>query len=153
MGGSSSSQEQKTIQSDNRIVTGQNGVTATGGASVFVSNNNTDFGAVHDAFSLARDSTGMALGANVQTTQSAIDGMFETTQLAIGGNTDLASLAIKSNEHAADQVMSSLNSTETLVANAYNDAKGRGALTDKILIGAIVMTGLVALYAVKGKSA
>lgn len=128
MGGSSSSQAQQTQQQDNRIVTGQNGVTATNGSYVNVTT--MDAAVAHDAFGLARDSTAMALGSNTQ----------------------LAELAINSNQHAADQVMSSLNSTETLVANAYNDAKGRGAMTDKILIGAIVMTGLVAVYAVKGKA-
>lgn len=153
MSDSNSRQEQTTNQADNRIVTGQNGVTATSGSSVYVSNTTLDAAVAHDAFSLARDSTGLALGANVQTTESAIRGMFGTTQSAINGNSDLASLAISSSQHATDQVMSSLNDTENLVANAYNDAKGRGALTDKILIGAIVMTGLVAIMAVKGKSA
>ena len=35
------------------------------------------------------------------------------------------------------------------MADAYNDAKGRGALTDYILIGAIAMAGIVAFSAVK----
>lgn len=47
------------------------------------------------------------------------------------------------------QVLDSLDSTSNLVAAAYNDAKGRGALTDKILIGAIAMAGLVAVMALR----
>lgn len=35
------------------------------------------------------------------------------------------------------------------LADAYNDAKGRGALTDYILIGAIAMAGIVAYQAVQ----
>lgn len=39
--------------------------------------------------------------------------------------------------------------TAGVLADAYNDAKGRGALTDYILIGAIAMAGIVAFSAVK----
>lgn len=39
-------------------------------------------------------------------------------------------------------------SSASVIANAYNDAKGRGALTDYILIGAIAMAGIVAYSAV-----
>jgi len=35
------------------------------------------------------------------------------------------------------------------MADAYNDAKGRGALTDYITIGAIAMAGLIAFQALK----
>jgi len=42
----------------------------------------------------------------------------------------------------------SLSETESLIAGAYADAKGRGALTDKILIGAIACMAVVALMAV-----
>lgn len=47
------------------------------------------------------------------------------------------------------QVLDSLKTTSQLVANAYNDAKGRGAMTDYILIGSVAMAGLVALMALR----
>ena len=43
----------------------------------------------------------------------------------------------------------SLNQTENLVAAAYNDAKGRGALTDKILMVAIAGALFVAWHATR----
>jgi hypothetical protein len=50
---------------------------------------------------------------------------------------------------AQGQALDSLKTTSNLVKDAYTDAKGRGALTDKILIGAIGVTGLVALMAIR----
>lgn len=54
---------------------------------------------------------------------------------------------------AQGAALDSLNTTSSLVKDAYADAKGRGALTDKILIGAIAMSGLVAVMALRGKKA
>lgn len=45
--------------------------------------------------------------------------------------------------------LDSLNTTSSLVKDAYADAKGRGAMTDKILIGSVVMAGLVAVAAIR----
>ena len=45
--------------------------------------------------------------------------------------------------------LKSQSDTAKTMADAYNDAKGRGALTDYILIGAIAMAGIVAYSAVK----
>lgn len=50
---------------------------------------------------------------------------------------------------AQGQALDSLTTTSNLVKDAYADAKGRGALTDKILIGSIVMAGAVAVMALK----
>lgn len=58
------------------------------------------------------------------------------------------SFATESNRQALD----SLNVTSNLVKDAYADAKGRGALTDKILIGAIAVSGLVALFAIRKRA-
>ncbi len=45
--------------------------------------------------------------------------------------------------------ISSLNATSKLVADAYNEAKGRGVMTDYILIGSVALAGLVAVMALR----
>lgn len=48
-----------------------------------------------------------------------------------------------------DRVLDNASETTALVKDAYADAKGRGALTDKMMIGAIAAMALVAFMAVK----
>lgn len=50
---------------------------------------------------------------------------------------------------ALDATLNAQKSTANILSDAYNDAKGRGALTDYILIGAIAMAGIVAFNAVR----
>lgn len=57
--------------------------------------------------------------------------------------------AVSFAEDANSRALDSLNTTANLVKDSYADAKGRGALTDQILIGAIAMAGLVAFAAVR----
>lgn len=45
--------------------------------------------------------------------------------------------------------LDSQSSTAGILKDAYADAKGRGALTDYILIGSIAMAGLIAFQALK----
>ncbi len=45
--------------------------------------------------------------------------------------------------------LDSQTSTAGILKDAYADAKGRGALTDYILIGSIAMAGLIAYQALK----
>lgn len=47
------------------------------------------------------------------------------------------------------QAFTALNQTGALVSAAYNDAKGRGAMTDYITIGALILAGGVAFYALR----
>lgn len=61
---------------------------------------------------------------------------------AFGAALDFGNDAMKRENAVLDKTTSVLNS-------AYADAKGRGAMTDKILIGAVAMAGLVALAAIK----
>jgi len=126
---STSQQTQTTQQTDNRHVVGQGAINAEGGSSVVVQS--LDANVANDAFALARATSG-----------DAITGMQNVSELAIGA----AGAAYRD---STKQALNSLNATEQLVAGAYADAKGRGKLTDTILIGAIVMTGLVALAAVR----
>lgn len=62
------------------------------------------------------------------------------------GNVSAAYEFAKSAQGAA---LDSLNTEAGVLSAAYADAKGRGALTDKILIGAILMAGLVAVTALR----
>lgn len=89
---------------------------------------------VSDALSFAQGSSTQSAAAQRQALDKAMDSM--GFALAFGGKQ--TSVAIDS-----------LNSSSGLVKDAYADAKGRGALTDKILIVSIVMAGLVAFFAVK----
>lgn len=47
------------------------------------------------------------------------------------------------------QAFRALDTTGALVSAAYNDAKGRGALTDYITLGALLLAGGVAIYALR----
>jgi len=47
------------------------------------------------------------------------------------------------------RALDTFTATNELVKDAYADAKGRGALTDKILMGAIAAMAVVAFMAVK----
>lgn len=75
----------------------------------------------------------------------AINAAFDFSKSTVGESFDFA----KSAQGAA---LDSLNTTSNLVKDAYADAKGRGALTDKILIGSVAMAGLVAVMALRKKA-
>lgn len=130
-GGSSSetSSSSTTNQTDNRRTIGAGGISAEGSTV-----NVLDGGAIANAFDFSK--TAIA---------QAFDFGTKNTSKAISFGSDALDFATKSNQQALD----SLNTESQLVAAAYNDAKGRGALTDKILIGAIAMAGLVAVMALK----
>lgn len=72
----------------------------------------------------------------------AIKNAFEFSGAVAGKSLDFA-------QQSQGQALDSLKTQTNLVKDAYADAKGRGALTDKILIGAVVMAGVVALAAVR----
>lgn len=131
MGGSSSSAAQTTKQTDNRRVIGQGAISAENSN---ISVNTLDNGAINRAFDTADNSVGMALGFGGK----ALDYSGST----IGKALDFAT-------KAQSATLDSLNTTANLVKDSYADAKGRGALTDQILIGAIAMAGLVAYTAVR----
>lgn len=122
MGGSSSSSSQATNQTDNRRSIGDGGISNENGTVQVL-----DGGVIQNAFNFA--------GA-VST------GSFDMQKTTLAKSLDFAS---KSNSQALD----SLNTTSNLVKDAYADAKGRGAMTDKILIGSVAMAGLVAIAALR----
>lgn len=126
--GSDSNSSQSTSQQDNRRVIGQGGVSAEG-STVNIT----------------------ALDGNVATT--AISASTNDLKAALNYTDTVTGRALGFANTAQATALDSLNTQANLVKDAYADAKGRGALTDKILIGAIVMAGLVAIAAVRGAHA
>lgn len=135
---SSSSSSSDTNQTDNRRVIGQGGVSAEGGSVVNVT--------TLDA-SVANNAISSTAGAAVANLDRSLTFGADALKRALAFGDKAFSFGTDTQQTALD----SLNSQANLVKDAYADAKGRGALTDKILIGAIAMAGLVAFAAVKGK--
>lgn len=155
-GGSSSSSAQTTTQQDNRVTVGNGGINAGTGATVQV----LDGGAVQNSLSFANNTVSAAISGMGAATKNATDIVskansdslnFAKTQttsvldFATGAENNAFKFALSANETANSQ----LQKTSDLVKDAYADAKGRGAFTDQILIGAIAMAGLVAFAAVR----
>lgn len=139
MGSSKSSQA--TSMQDNRRVLGEGSISAEGGSVVTVLDN----GAINRAFDFSGATAAKAFDFGNATTREAFD--FGSQSLDFG-----KALATKAFDFGLESQAASsaaLSRSTGLIADAYNDAKGRGALTDYILIGAIAMAGIVAYSAVK----
>ncbi len=117
--GSKSSSSQQQVQQDQRIVAGEGAVVAKDGSSVQVLDN------------------------------GAIQRAFDTADSSLKGALDFGTNALGFAKQTTNAAIDNLQVTQQLVADAYNDAKGRGALTDKLLIGAVAAMGLVAFAAVR----
>lgn len=122
---SNASSSQTTSQADNRRVLGAGALLAEGGSSINITTLDAGVAAA-------------SLNANVDVTKAALNAGTQGEKLAF-------SFAAKSQS----QVLDSLASQSELIKDSYADAKGRGALTDKILIGSIAMAGLVAIAALQ----
>jgi hypothetical protein len=161
MGGSSSSSNPTTNQTDNRRVIGQGAISAEGSSLSLTSNtttnvNNTtlDGQVANAAISASSQDLQWSLNHAATIDRQAFDHANSADNNAFSFANSAESKAFSFASKSADQAQASLNTQTSLVANAYNDAKGRGALTDKILIGSIVMAGLVAIAALRhGKAA
>lgn len=92
-----------------------------------------------------KDALDFAASTSKANATMAYNALTDALSAGSGAYTSALAFADKQSARAFD----SLNSTETLVANAYADAKGRGALTDKILIGSIVAMAVVAFAAIQ----
>lgn len=121
--GGKSSQNQEQQMTDRRAVLGEGSLQATEGASVSITNNALDNGAITRAFDTADKSLDKAM--------------------TFGGN------AITQVAAASRQALDASASATELVKDAYADAKGRGELTDKILMGAVFGSLVVAAMAAK----
>jgi hypothetical protein len=124
MGGSSSSSSQATNQTDNRRTIAAGGISNEGGTV-----NVLDGGAIKNSFDFAGAVSAQSFDLQKTTLAKALD------------------FSSKSQGQALD----SLNVTSNLVKDAYADAKGRGAMTDQILIGSVAMAGLVTIAALRRK--
>ena len=127
-GKSSSTQQQETTFTDNRAALGEGSIQAREGSTV--NSWTLDGGAINRAFNTADLSVDRAL--------------------SFGGQAlDFGDRALQFSAKQTAVVLDNLQDTQQLTANAYNDAKGRGALTDKLLIFAVGSMAIVAALAVK----
>lgn len=97
------------------------------------------------AFNFGTDAMAGAFGSVNAGNTRAIN--FATDALA--SNSDAFRQALQFTANTTNAALSNVQATQQLTANAYADAKGRGALTDKMMIGAIVAMAVVALMAVE----
>lgn len=75
---------------------------------------------------------------------------FNTASDAIGSASNAMAAALAFGGKQTATALDSLNTSANLINSAYADAKGRGALTDKILMVAIAGALFVAWHATKG---
>lgn len=145
-GSSSSSSAQTTNQTDNRRTIGPNAISAENSTV-----NVLDGGAIENSFIFADRAFQTAVAgvgeAGLNATKVVADANRDALNFAARTDAKALDFATTANAQAAD----TLANTSNLVKDAYADAKGRGALTDKILIGSIAMAGLVAVMALRKK--
>lgn len=134
MSSSKSQQQQQQTFTDNRAVLGQDANYANNGSSI---NNYTLDGEV--------------VNRSLDTVDSSVDKALTFAGNAQANVLDLAAGSVSTVASFGGRVLDQVAGTEQLVANAYNDAKGQGALTQKILIVAVAGALLIAFVAVKKK--
>jgi hypothetical protein len=170
---SQSSSAQTTAQSDNRNVLGQGALQAQGGSTVVQADNRANYQTDNSTSNSTTISYALDGEVANRAIRSASDNLGASLDFASGNMTkgygfggqalDFASGAMTKSYGFSGQALAaviqgenraldSVAQSNDLVKNAYADAKGRGALTDKITIGAIAMAGLVAFAALKGKA-
>jgi len=168
---SKSSTTNTTNQQDNRRVIGEGGVSAENSIVTYqtldgdvanraisavneASFNALDFGAAalnfgSNTVTKALNFGGDALAFADASAQRSQQMAYNTVQDALATSSDAFNKALSFGAGATGRALDSLASTENLVKDAYADAKGRGALTDYIILGAIAVMGVVAFMAVK----
>lgn len=171
---SESSSSQSTAQADNRNVLGQGALQAQGGSTVIQADNRanyqTDNRANYQTDNSTSNSTSVSyaldgevanraissasdnLGASLDFGKSAMRSGYDFSNDAINKSYQFSAQALSSLVQGENRALDQVSQSNGMVRDAYADAKGRGALTDKITIGAIAMAGLVALMALKGKA-
>ncbi len=176
MSSSKSNTSQATWQQDNRRVIGQGGASAEGGSTITI--NALDGQALNNSLLFANEALGLvgrtnqaafdfgnesvmgALGFGGKALVAALDASSDAlafadqnsarqTTAAYNFATDALGGAMSFGSSALNKASNAFEVSTGLVKDAYADAKGRGALTDKILIGAIVAMAVVAYASVK----
>lgn len=168
MSSSDSQTDQQSWQQDNRRVIGQDGVSAENST---VTINSLDGEALNNAllfagktnqqaFEFGAESVMGALGFGGKALAAALDAQSDAlafadqnsarqTTAAYNFATDAMGGALSFGSGALNKAANAFEVSTSLVKDAYADAKGRGALTDKILIGAVLAMAVVAFAAVK----
>lgn len=170
-----SSSSQATNQTDNRRVIGEGGISAEGSNVNYTINETTLDGEVvnrafnfgNGALDLSADAVAAALGfggdalnAALDVTSDAMDfadrNATRNSQMAynalgdaLASSDSALSKAFAFGSNALGAAFGTLGDTQNLVKDAYADAKGRGALTDKMIMGAIAAMAVVAFAAIK----
>jgi hypothetical protein len=174
MSSSKSSQQANTSTTDQRRVLGQGALSAENSTvyqSTTTLNQTLDADVANKAMDTARLSASAALGFGSDALTSALDAVGKNdarafnfggdalagTIDAVGKNDvrafsfggDALASAFSFATDAAKRENAALDQTTSVLSSAYADAKGRGALTDKILIGAICAVAVIAYMAIK----
>lgn len=175
MSSSKSNTSQATNQTDNRRVIGERGISAENSTVTVNSldgealNRMLDFGGkqsaqvfdfggraldlsnetVLAALGFGGDALGAALNASSDALAFADSNAARNTAASYNFASDALGEAFGFGGNALNKAFNTMEGATSLVKDAYADAKGRGALTDKILMGAIAAMAVVALMAVK----
>lgn len=169
MSSSSSNSRQETNQTDNRRVLGEGSASAENGSTITINaldgealNNALLFGreVAGQAFDFGNQSVMEAMGFGGKAMAAALDAVSDSlafadsnsarqTSAAYNFATDALGGAMSFGSGALNKAANAFELSTSLVKDAYADAKGRGALTDKILIGAVLAMAVVAFAAVK----
>ena len=136
---------------DNSTLTTTDSRSSTDGRSWQDNSTNTtlDANVANAAIWASNSDLQLALNSTNTTTNNAFDFLKKSNETAYDFGRAITGKAFDFAQSSEDIAQQNMVSTSNLVKNAYADAKGRGALTDKIMIGALVMAGLVAIAALR----
>lgn len=113
------------------------GVVCGGGGGGSTANNTTTTTSTENTDNRISQQGGAAVSGN-NNTLTVLDGGAIKNAFDFAGAAQASSVA-------------AINSTAKLVSDAYADAKGQGSKTSYIIMGAVAVTGLVAVFALRGK--
>lgn len=145
MSKSRSSSNSATSYVDNRAVLGEGAVQATNGGVNYV----LDGGAINRSFDTTDAAVRQVLGFGGTALNQALEFGADNVDAAL----DFGLNALNYSKATTAATLDTLQTTQQMTADAYADAKGRGAMTDKILIGAVVAVAIVAFAAVRARRA
>lgn len=101
-----------------------------------------------------RQSYTFSTGVNQQAfsfANSANSAASSAQSAALGSAQSSMNRAFEFGANQTGVALDSLSQSANMIKDAYADAKGRGALTDWMLMGAIGLAGVVAIFAIMGR--